>query len=279
MNKLRVAMIQMHVEEDKLKNIANASELVKKAVGQNVDMAVLPEMFSCPYQTSNFPVYAEEEGEECYRLLSNLAKTYGIYLVAGSIPEKDKEGRVFNTSYVFDREGCKIGKHRKMHLFDIAVEGGQCFKESDTLTPGNAVTVFDTEFGKMGLAICYDFRFPELSRLMVDEGAKVIIVPAAFNMTTGPAHWEVMFRSRAIDNQVYTIGTASARDVNSCYTSYGNSLMVSPWGEVIVQMDEREGFSIGTLDLDYVEKVRKELPLLAHRRKDIYKCQGFTKRP
>ncbi|MHB1393347.1 MAG: carbon-nitrogen hydrolase family protein [Clostridia bacterium] len=272
MNKPRVSMIQMHVEEDKLKNIANASAFVKKAAEQGVDMAILPEMFCCPYKTSNFPVYAEEEGGECYLLLSDLAKTYGIYLVAGTMPEKDNEGRVFNTSYVFDRKGQKIGKHRKMHLFDIAVKGGQCFKESDTLTAGNTVTVFETEFGKMGLAICYDFRFPELARLMVDEGAKVIIVPAAFNMTTGPAHWEVMFRSRAIDNQVYTIGTAPARDVNSCYTSYGNSIIVSPWGEVIAQMDEKEGIFIGTLDLDNVEKVREELPLLIQRRKDIYKC-------
>lgn len=273
MNKPRIAMIQMHVEEDKLKNIANASELVKKAVEQGIDMAVLPEMFNCPYKTSNFPVYAEIEGGECYSLLSDIARTNGIYLVAGTIPEKDAEGKVFNTSFVFDRKGNKIGKHRKMHLFDIAVEGGQCFKESDTLTPGNEVTVFDTEFGKMGLAVCYDFRFPELSRLMVDRGAKVLIVPAAFNMTTGPAHWEVMFRSRAIDNQAYTIGIAPARDVDSCYTSYGNSIMVSPWGEVILRMDEKEGFTIGTLDLDYVEKVRRELPLLAHRRRDIYVCQ------
>jgi len=275
MNKPRIAMIQMHVEEDKLKNIANASEFVRKAAEQNVDMAILPEMFNCPYKTSNFPVYAEEEGGECYSLLSKLAETCGIYLAAGTMPEKDNEGRVFNTSYVFDRKGNKIGKHRKMHLFDIAVEGGQHFKESETLTAGNEVTVFETEFGKMGLAICYDLRFPELSRLMVDKGAKVIIAPAAFNMTTGPAHWEVMFRGRAVDNQVYTIGIAPARDVNSCYTSYGNSIMVSPWGEVIVQMDEKEGFAVGTLDLDYVEKVRRELPLLAHRRKDIYKCQGI----
>jgi predicted amidohydrolase len=277
MSKPRVALIQMHVEEDKLKNIEIASEFVKKAAEQGIDMAVLPEMFNCPYKTSNFPVYAEGEGGECYTLLSKLAKTYGIYLAAGTMPEKDDEGRVFNTSYVFDRQGCKIGKHRKMHLFDIAVEGGQHFKESETLTPGNEVTVFDTEFGKIGLAVCYDFRFPELSRLMVDKGAKVLIVPAAFNMTTGPAHWEVMFRSRAIDNQVYTIGVAPARDVDSCYTSYGNSIIVSPWGDMVVRMDEKEGFVISTLDLDYVERVRRELPLLAHRRKDIYKCQGVCK--
>lgn len=273
MNKLRLAMIQTHVSEDKLANIRNASLLVRKAAEQDIDMAVLPEMFNCPYKTSNFPVYAEEEGGECCRLLSDLAKECGIYLIAGTMPEKDREGKVYNTSYVFDRKGGKIGKHRKVHLFDIAVEGGQCFKESETLSPGNAATVFDTEFGKMGLAICYDFRFPELSRLMVDEGAKVLIVPAAFNMTTGPAHWEVMFRSRAVDNQVYTIGVAPARDVDSCYVSYGNSIIVSPWGEVIERMDEKEGFRIATLDMDYVDKVRRELPLLAHRRKDCYRCE------
>lgn len=273
MNKPKVALIQMHVEEDKLKNIYNASEFIKKAAEQGADIAILPEMFNCPYKTSNFPVYAEEEGGECYRLLSELAKECGIYIIAGTMPEKDAEGRVYNTSYAFDRKGQKIGKHRKMHLFDIDVKGGQYFKESDTLTAGNTVTVFETEFGKMGLAVCYDFRFPELARLMVEEGAKAIIVPAAFNMTTGPAHWEIMFRSRAIDNQVYTVGTAPSRDVNSCYTSYGNSIMVSPWGEVIMRMDEKEGILVGTLDLDYVEKVREELPLLIQRRKDIYKCQ------
>ena len=129
------------------------------------------------------------------------------------------------------RNGHQIGKHRKMHLFDIDVKGGQYFKESDTLTPGDQVTVFDTEFGKMGLCICYDFRFPELARLMVDEGAQVIIVPAAFNMTTGPLHWELMFRQRAVDNQVYTIGAAPARDLNAGYHSWGHSIAVSPWGE------------------------------------------------
>ena len=272
MSNPKVAMIQMHVEEDKLKNIANASEFVKAAAEQGADIVILPEMFNCPYKTPNFPLYAEEEGGECYHLLSELAKAKGIYLVAGTMPEKDSEGKVYNTSYAFDRKGQKIGKHRKMHLFDIDIKGGQYFKESETLTAGNTVTVFETEFGKIGLAVCYDFRFPELARLMVEEGAKAIIVPAAFNMTTGPAHWEIMFRSRAIDNQVYTIGTAPARDINSCYTSYGNSIMVSPWGEVIRRLDEKEGIALETLDFDYVERVREQLPLLVQRRKDIYNC-------
>ncbi|HWR61417.1 MAG TPA: carbon-nitrogen hydrolase family protein [Clostridia bacterium] len=272
MSNPKVAVIQMHVEEDKMKNMANAAAFVKEAAEQGADIAILPEMFNCPYKTSNFPIYAEEEGGECYRLLSGLAESLGIYLAAGTMPEKDSEGKVYNTSYVFDRKGRKLGKHRKMHLFDIAVKGGQYFRESDTLTAGNSVTVFETEFGKIGLAVCYDFRFPELARLMVEEGAKAVIVPAAFNMTTGPAHWEVMFRSRAIDNQVYTVGAAPARDVASCYISYGNSIVVSPWGEVLLRMDEKEGIALETLDFDYVEKIREQLPLLLQRRKDIYRC-------
>ncbi len=273
--KLKAAIIQMRVVDDKQKNIAIANEYLKKAVQQGIDIAVLPEMFCCPYETSNFPIYAEREGGENYRVMAKLAKEYGIYLIAGSMPEKDENNLVFNTSYVFNRKGEKIAKHRKMHLFDIDVAGGQRFKESVTLTAGNEITIFDTEFGKIGLCICYDLRFPELSRLMVDQGAQVIIVPAAFNMTTGPAHWNVLFRNRALDNQVFMIGCAPARDLAASYTSYGHSITVSPWGEIVQQLDEKEGYMIVELNLQQVEKVRRELPLLEHRRKDIYTLKSL----
>ena len=273
MNKIKVALIQMHVEEDKDKNLQTARKFVNKAANDGCDLAILPEMFTTPYKTSNFPLYAEFEGEKSFIELSNMAGENNIYLVGGSIPEKDLNNLVYNTSYVFDRSGEKIGKHRKVHLFDIDVEGGQSFKESDTLTPGNNITVFDTEFGKIGLCICFDFRFPELGRLMAQDGAKIIIVPAAFNMTTGPAHWDLMFRSRAVDNQVYTIGCAPSRDVDSCYISYGNSLVVSPWGDILYKMDEKEGYKILELDLEYVDKIRKELPLISARRLDLYELK------
>ena len=138
------------------------------------------------------------------------------------------------------------------------------------------MTVFDTEFGKMGLCICYDFRFPELARLMVDEGAQVIIVPAAFNMTTGPLHWELMFRQRAVDNQVYTIGAAPARDLNAGYHSWGHSIAVDPWGKVLMEMDEKLAVKVVELELDEVKKVREQLPLLKHRRGDIYALTTFS---
>ena len=187
------------------------------------------------------------------------------------MPEKDAEGNVYNTSYIFDREGKQIGKHRKVHLFDIDIKGGQTFKESDTLTAGDSDTVFDTEFGKIGVMLCFDIRFPELSRMMVNDGAKVIFVPAAFNMTTGPAHWELSFRTRALDNQIYMVGCAPARDVSAGYISWGHSIVTDPWGRVIDMLDEKKGILLAELDMDYEEQVREELPLLKSRRKDMYK--------
>lgn len=270
MNNLKIGLIQMKVHNDKKENLLRAANLIKKISSEKSDIVILPEMFSCPYITSNFPIYAEEEGGYSYNFLSNIAKENNIYLVSGSIPEIDNN-KIYNTSYVFNRYGEKIGKHRKVHLFDIDIKGKQTFKESDTLNAGDEVTVFDTEFGKIGLCICYDFRFPELARLMVNKGAKAIIVPASFNMTTGPAHWHVMFKSRAIDNQVYTIGCSPARDYNSSYISYGHSLIVSPFGEILYELDDKEDMITYSIDLDYVDKVREELPLLYHRRNDLYK--------
>lgn len=270
MEKIKIAAIQMSTVADKMENVRTVKTYLEKIKDENPDFVILPEMFCCPYQTENFPIYAEKEGGPVWQQLSGYEKQYGIYLIGGSMPEKDAEGNVYNTSYIFDREGKQIGKHRKVHLFDIDVKGGQTFKESDTLTAGDSDTVFDTEFGKIGVMLCFDIRFPELSRMMVNDGAKVIFVPAAFNMTTGPAHWELSFRTRALDNQIYMVGCAPARDVSAGYISWGHSIVTDPWGRVTGMLDENEGILLAELDMDYEEQVREELPLLKSRRKDIY---------
>ena len=270
MEKIKIAAIQMPTVADKMENVRTVKTYLEKIKDENPDFVILPEMFCCPYQTENFPIYAEKEGGPVWQQLSGYAKQYGIYLIGGSMPEKDAEGNVYNTSYIFDREGKQIGKHRKVHLFDIDVKGGQTFKESDTLTAGDSDTVFDTEFGKMGVMLCFDIRFPELSRMMVNDGARIVFVPAAFNMTTGPAHWELSFRTRALDNQIYMVGCAPARDVSAGYISWGHSIVTDPWGRVIDMLDEKEGILLAELDMDYEEQVREELPLLKSRRKDIY---------
>jgi len=269
MTQLRIAIIQSAVSADKQRNLAGIETALQNLAAQKPDLVLLPEMFCCPYQASLFPAYAEAEGGDTWRRLAAMAAGHRIYLAAGTVPEID-QGRVYNTAYIFNRQGQMIGKHRKMHLFDINISCGQYFRESDTLTPGDEATVFTTEFGRIGLCICYDLRFPELARRMVDLGAQVILVPGAFNMTTGPAHWELLFRARALDNQVFMAGAAPARDMAASYHSWGHSLLVDPWGTVLQQLDEKSGYLCGELDLGQVDRVRAELPVLAHRRQDLY---------
>lgn len=273
---MKVAAIQMPTVKDKIQNIRTAGTYIEKIKAENPDFVILPEMFCCPYQTENFPVYAEKEGGPSWQAMSDYARKYHIYLIAGSMPEADDVGKVYNTSYIFDRDGKQIGKHRKAHLFDINVKNGQHFKESDTLTSGDHATVFDTEFGKMGVMICYDIRFPEFVRTMALDGARMIFVPAAFNMTTGPAHWELTFRARALDNQIYMLGCAPARDTQAGYISWGHSIVTDSWGKVMKQLDEKEGILIEEIDLDREDQIREQLPLLKHRKSEMYHLQENT---
>ena len=268
-DKLKLGMLQMITYRDKVLSVKKAIDNIAFLADQGANLVVLPEMFNCPYETHRFPSYAEPEGGETWLKLQHIAKEKKIYLVAGSIPERDGD-LVYNTSFVFGPDGSQIGKHRKIHLFDINIENGQFFKESETLAAGDTPTVFDTEFGKIGVAICYDIRFPELARAMVDKGARMIIYPAAFNMTTGPAHWELLFRSRAVDNQVYTVGCAPARDYSLGYISYANSIVVDPWGDVIGRLDDSEGYLLGDIDFNEVRHIREQIPVIKQLRKDAY---------
>ena len=265
---MRAALIQMPVTADKSENLETACLRLREAKARGADIAVLPEMFCCPYDNACFRSYGETQGGEVQRALSALAAELELYVVGGSLPELEGD-RVYNTSFVYGRKGELLAKHRKAHLFDIDVEGGQRFRESDVLSPGSAVTTFETEFGTMGLCICFDFRFEELARCMCLRGAKCVFVPAAFNMTTGPAHWELMFRQRAVDNQLFTAGVAPARSYEG-YVSYANSMVVSPWGDIIYRAEEKPALAVVDLDLAQIDSVRRQLPLLSARRTDLY---------
>lgn len=273
MRTMRIAQLQTHVYPNDIQNIHHVTAVIEKAMTQKPDLVMLGEMFACPYDTACFPAYAQREDAGILPVLGKLAASWHIYLAAGSVPELGEDGKIYNTAYVFDREGKVIAKHRKMHLFDVDIQGGQYFKESDTLTPGNQCTVFDTEFGRMGLCICFDIRFPELARLMALQGARLILVPAAFNSTTGPAHWELLFRARALDNQCFVAGTSVARDDKADYKAWGHSILVSPWGEIIDELDEKNGIMVHDIDLSDTEKVRCQLPVLRARRTDLYELK------
>jgi len=266
---MKLAIIQMNVGFDKKENLKVMEKHLKRAGEAGADIAILPEMFNCPYSNKYFKDYAEKSGGESYAAMSRVASENNFYLVGGSIPEIDGTD-IYNTSFVFDRRGNEIARHRKVHLFDIDIVGGQRFFESETFKAGNDFTVFDTEFGKMGLVICFDARFPEICRLVALQDAKVLFVPGAFNMTTGPLHWEILFRLRAVDNQYFTVGASPARDENSVYVSYGNSIAVDPWGRILYKADAEEAMGIVDLDLNEIDKVREQLPLLKAMRNDLY---------
>ena len=277
MNTIKIALCQMNVIDNKEENLKKAISMIKTASKMDADLIILPEMFNCPYENEKFIEYSEEaENSYTLNLISKIASEEKKYILAGSIPEKEATStseRIYNTSFMFNPDGKIIAKHRKMHLFDIDVKGKIYFKESDTLNAGNQITIAETSFGKIGIGICYDIRFPELARLMALEGADILCYPGAFNLTTGPAHWEMLFRARACDNQVFTIGVAPALDKNANYNSYGHSLIVNPWGEILSSASFEEELIIAEIDLNEIKKVREELPLLKNRRKDIYNLE------
>lgn len=267
----KLAICQTNVINDKIANLSKAEELIRKAHRlYGADMIVLPEMFNCPYGYGYFKKFAESFPGESTDLLSGLARELGVYIIGGSIPEAD-DNKIFNTSYTFDRTGKLLARHRKIHLFDVDITDGISFQESKHISPGSEITVFDTDICRTGVAICYDMRFPELIRKMTLEGAVLIIIPAAFNMTTGPAHWHITVRTRALDNQVYFACASPARDNSAGYTIYGHSLISDPWGKIISEASTGEEIICGSIKLDELERIRKELPLLKHKRFDLYR--------
>lgn len=266
---MRIALIQMPVTADKGRNIETAREKIREAASAGADVAVLPEMFCCPYDNACFRAYGEQTGGPAQSALSALAAELGVYIVGGSLPELDA-GNVYNTCYVYGRDGRQLARHRKVHLFDIDIAGGVRFMESETLSPGSQITTFETEFGTMGLCICFDLRFEELARCMALRDAKVLFVPAAFNMTTGPAHWELLFRQRAVDNQLFTVGVSPARNESAAYVAYGNSIAVDPWGTILCRAGGEETTLYADLDFSRLEAVRQQLPILKARRTDLY---------
>ena len=282
MNILKVALCQINVIDNKEANIKEAETYIKIARDKGTELAILPEMFNCPYENSKFRKYSEiAEDSITLQHIQKLAKELKIYILAGSIPEKeineDGSESIYNTSFFYDNNGKLIGKHRKMHLFDIDVKGKIRFKESDTLTAGDDFTLVDTKWGKIGLGICYDIRFPELARILTQKGARILIYPGAFNLTTGPSHWETLFKARALDNQVYCIGVSPALNQKGEYNAFGHSIICDPWGDIVAEAKYDEKLITEILDLDLIDNVRKDIPVLANRRTDLYQINEVKK--
>lgn len=268
-DKLRIAVCQLRTELDGAQTMEKAAAFVRRSAKGGADVAVLPEMFNCPYSARYFRRFAAEGHEKSVAAMSAWARENSVYLVGGSVPETEGE-RLYNTCFVFDRNGEQIAKHRKVHLFDVDIPGMR-FCESMTFSPGKEITVFDTEFGKMGAAICFDVRFPELFRAMAVRGAKVIFLPAQFNMATGPAHWAETLKLRAVDNELFFVGASAARYEGFDYECWGHSAVYDPFGSAIAAADETEQIIFADVDLKRIDEVRAQLPTFLHLRRDVYK--------
>ena len=265
---------------DKTANLNRARSKVLEATGKGANVVVLPECFNSPYGTSFFPKYCEqllpsppsESQSPSYHALSALAKEAKIYLVGGSIPEHDPATKnYYNTSLTFSPEGKLLDTHRKVHLFDIDIPGKISFHESDVLSPGSKITLVDLpEYGKIGLAICYDIRFPELATIAARKGCFLLLYPGAFNLTTGALHWELQARARAMDNQVYVGLCSPARDMDAQYHAWGHSMVVDPNAQIVSETDEKESIVYADLEGGKIEETRKGIPLYTQRRFDVY---------
>ncbi len=270
--KMKIGICQLKVAEDVSVNLKRASDIIKTLAERGAEIVILPEMFCCPYDINLFPKYAQyaEESNSYFDFLSNMAKISNALLIGGSVPER-YNGKIYNSSLIFDKNGRILAKHRKIHLFDVNIKGGIVFTESEEISPGDSLTVVKTDKINIGVGICYDVRFPELAVKMAEKGASLLVYPGAFNHITGPAHWELLARARALDAQSYVCMTAPALNEELVYKSYGHSILCDPWGNVKMRFGYEEEADIGVIDTAVIDKVRAELPVLNGRRPDIYR--------
>jgi predicted amidohydrolase len=271
MKKISAAVIQLNAGSDKSQNIKNATKLIKRAAYKGAQLIALPEVFSWRGSRKEIQHNCEPIPGPTSKKMAELAASLKIFLLCGSIIETNPQSsKPFNTSILLNHRGKIIACYRKLHLFKVHMVGKATIDEKSTYSAGSEVKIARTPFGKVGFTICYDLRFPELYRTLADKGALVIFVPSAFTFETGKAHWEVLLRARAIENQVYIIAPNQCGKDPSGNKNYGHSMIVDPWGSIITQCSNGEKIIYGELNLDYLKKVRKKLPSLHHKRKDIF---------
>jgi len=286
-----LALIQLgQISTIKANNLNHAREMILKAAAgigatKKPDVIVLPECFNSPYGHVHFPVYAEniaykygapydvsKSESESVRMLSSTAKETGAWIIGGSIPERDiTDDKLYNTCTVYNPKGELVAIHRKVHLFDIDIPGKITFKESETLSAGTTVNFFDTDFARIGLGICYDVRFPELAMIAARKGCHVLTYPGAFNMTTGPLHWELLQRARAVDNQVFFAMCSPARDLTAGYHAWGHSMVVDPMAKVLCEAADAEEIVYADIDPAVLQSARAGIPVTTQRRFDVYR--------
>ncbi len=268
-DRISIGICQIRQGYDFEDNLSRACSLIEKAFLEGSDMAVLPEMFFTPYEPASIrsSAYLADRAVDAF---AELAARSGKYIVAGSMPMGGNGVRHFNRSLVFGPEGSTLYKHDKMHLFDCTAPGGPRVRESEVIMAGNTYGSFDTPWARASVIICYDIRFTPLLQLLADQGVLLVFVPAAFSLATGKAHWEMLVRMRSVEIQGFVIGVQPAYNPQLNYVPYGHSIIASPWGEILCDAGRDETVAVVKLDLNQAREIRRNFPLLAHRRKDLY---------
>ena len=268
--KISAAAIQMSSTPEKAQNFEAAENLIREAVAAGAELVALPELWSCHGLERVYKENAEPIPGPTTDFLGALARELGVWVLGGSILEGEPgAGRLFNTSTFFDPSGELVAVYRKIHLFDVRAPDRE-YLESRTIAPGREIVTAKAGAATLGLTVCYDVRFPELYRVLALRGAEILAVPAAFTLQTGKDHWELLLRARAVENQSFVVAPAQWGQKADGRWTYGRSMIVDPWGTVLVQCPDRDGHALATLDLDYLDRFRAEFPALANRRPEAY---------
>ena len=271
----KIAAIQMASGTNISANLTEVNRQISNAVEAGAKLIVLPESFSImSLQDSDQLKVAEDEGSGPIQdFLSSQAKKYKVWIVAGTIPLKlnsdnaNYDKKFYAACLVYNEEGERVSRYDKVHLFDVHIEAtDETYKESETLEAGDKAVAVDTPFGKVGLAICFDLRFPELFRQLVLLGAEIIIIPSAFTASTGKAHWEVLLRARAIENLCYVVASAQGGYHVNGRETYGDSIIIDPWGTILDRLPQGSGYVIADVDIENINNIRKSFPVLKNRK-------------
>ncbi|HWR11327.1 MAG TPA: carbon-nitrogen hydrolase family protein [Rectinemataceae bacterium] len=273
MRKYQIGIIQLDTQNDKGKNLARICEYIDEAAAKGARLVALPEVMNLLGDNVGEGGGAEPIPGYSTEILARKAKELGIYIHCGSFKEEiPGETKGFNTTVMLDREGKIIARYRKLHTFDVTLTDGTVCNESVRIQPGREIVTADSELGKLGFTICYDIRFPELFRLLALDGAQIIFTPANFTLPTGKDHWEPILRARAIENGCYIVAPAQIGKKPN-FTAFGNSLVVDPWGTVIARSKDQPGVTMAEIDLDFLDKIRGQIPSLKNRRSDVYELK------
>jgi predicted amidohydrolase len=269
MKDFRAAVLQLNCGSDEDANLRRTEELVELARARGADLVATPENTNFLGRQAEKVRRAQPLGGEVCRRFADLARRLRVHLLLGSFNERsDDPTRCRNTSVLFGPDGATLAVYRKIHLFDVKLSSKVDFVESDTVVAGDDCVVARTELGNVGLSICYDLRFPELYRRLAAGGAEILSVPAAFTRTTGEAHWELLLRARAVENQCFVLAPAQKglHDDEGIRESYGHAMIVDPWGRVLAEVEEETGIAVADLQAERLDEIRRAMPVASHRR-------------